>query len=361
MPIWKITPEGPAKVDETQLEQEELLERHLEDWLVADPSLFGEPLLVIGRQVVIPDVRDQLDLLALDPEGNAVVIELKRGKLKDPVDMQALRYASYISKWQFEDFEKEATAYLEARSDPDFNFNELYEEFCREAGVDEAPDLNSDQRLILVGSEVRDKLGSVALWLHDHNIDIKVIEIEAYRQDEVILVQPRVIIPLPVSRFLDTGRAPRGEVSRPWKTDGKSWHLDRRCSASTRAMLLKLNDLIRDNLEVDGPRWNQKFYVSYRVDSGIWLAVVTRTGALNLNFVVSASAFDQADLASRLSVEQFVREDSLADKFGLPSSVLIRKRGESTDRVTLRIKEDFHLKSQAFVEFLQEAHEAFPR
>jgi len=29
----------------------------------------------------------------------------------------------------------------------------MCEEFCAEAGIDEVPDLNSDQRLIIVGSE----------------------------------------------------------------------------------------------------------------------------------------------------------------------------------------------------------------
>src|SRR5215210_6119605 len=101
MPIWKITDQGPIRIPETKLKQEKLLEEKLEDWVVRDPSLLGEPLMIIGRQVIIPDVKDRLDILALDPQGNAVIVELKRGELSNPVDMQALRYASYISKWQF--------------------------------------------------------------------------------------------------------------------------------------------------------------------------------------------------------------------------------------------------------------------
>src|SRR5579885_296377 len=103
MPIWKITATGPSRVAPVSLSSE-ILEEHLEDWIATDSSILGEPLLIIGRQLIIPDVKDRLDLLALDPQGKAVIIELKRGKLKDPVDMQALRYASYISKWSFEDF-----------------------------------------------------------------------------------------------------------------------------------------------------------------------------------------------------------------------------------------------------------------
>src|SRR5256885_1691077 len=121
MPLWKITEAGPKLLPETRLNEEKLLEKHLEDWIAADPSLLGEPLLVIGRQVLIPDTKDRLDLLALDSQGAAVIIELKRGLLKDPVDVQALRYASYISKWHFEDFENIAINYLNKVGDPDFN------------------------------------------------------------------------------------------------------------------------------------------------------------------------------------------------------------------------------------------------
>ena len=127
MPIWKITERGPTKIPETKFKQEKLLEEKLEDWIVADPTILGEPLLVIGRQVLIPDTRDRLDILAVDPLGNAVIVELKRGHLKDPVDVQALRYASYISKWRFEDFENQARNFFGKVGDPDFNFNSLYD------------------------------------------------------------------------------------------------------------------------------------------------------------------------------------------------------------------------------------------
>jgi len=362
MSIWKITSKGPIKVAETKLKNEKLLEESLESWVLADPAMLGEPLLIIGRQVLIPDVWDKLDILALDPQGNSVIIELKRGKLKDPVDMQALRYASYISKWQFEDFENQARIYLKKQSDPDFNFNELFEQFCSDAGIDEVPDINSDQRMIVVGSEVKDKLGSVALWLRDHKIDIKVIEVEIYKEGENIFVQPQIIIPIPVSKFKDTGRTSRGDVSQPWISDGRNWHLEKRCSTKTKEMFLILDDLIHDNLEeVDGPYWNQKFYISYRVRNFNWLAIGTQSSTLILNFLVKAGSFVQDDLAKQLNVQIFDKADSLTEKLGLPSSVNIQNRNDNSDRITLRIKDEFNLESESFLDFLRIAYKAFPK
>ena len=152
MPIWKITPNGPTSIHKIDLSKEGLLEQQLEDWILANSSFLAEPLLIIGRQVVIPDVKDRIDLLALDPQGNTVVVELKRGKLSDPVDMQALRYASYISKWQCEDFENYARKHFSSGQENDFNFNQTFQEFCADAGIEEVPDLNTDQRIILVGT-----------------------------------------------------------------------------------------------------------------------------------------------------------------------------------------------------------------
>jgi len=291
----------------------------------------------------------------------AVVIELKRGKLKDPVDIQALRYASYVSKWRYEDFENLARAHLGRVGDPDFNFNQLYEQFCSDAGVDEVPDLNSDQRVILVGAEVKDKLGSVALWLSEHDVDVKVVEVEVFREGESLLVQPHVIVPLPISRFTDTGRVTRSDPSRPWVADGKTWHLDKRCSPRTRDTLLKLDGIIRDNLEVDGPRWNQKFYVAYRVGNYNWMEVHTHSTTLILRFLVKAGTFEATTLAARLGVQEFDQEDTLSEKLGLPSSVMVQHRNPVTDRVVLRVKEEFDLASEAFLQFLREAHAAFAR
>jgi hypothetical protein len=359
MPIWRVSSDGPTKLPETKLKEEKLLEEHLEDWIVADPTILGEPLLVIGRQVLIPDTKDRLDVLAVDPQGNSVVIELKRGKLRDPVDIQALRYASYMSKWKFEDFENQARNFLGKLGDPEFNFNSIYESFCEDSGVDEIPTLNQDQRMIIVGSAVRDKLGTVALWLREHSIDITVIEVQAYKEGDTVLLQPTTIVPFQVKRFADTGRIrPDGA---PWVADGREWHLQKRCSLRTREVFEKLDKILQGRFDVDGPRWNQKYYVAYRVNNYNWIAVITTPSVLRLDFLVKAGSFNADDLAKKLGVATFDREESLAEKLNLPSSVLVKSRNDATDRVILRIKEAFDLESSAFAEFLDAAYKACPK
>ena len=359
MPIWKIGNTGPARVQETKLKNENYLEEHLEGWIMSDPTILGEPLMILGRQVLIPDMKDRLDLLALDPKGNAVIIEIKRGRLKDPVDMQAMRYASYISKWTFDDFENLARQNRKGKEES--NFYDDFEAFCIDSGVDDIPDLNHDQRLIIVGSEVKDKLGSVALWLHEHDIDIKVVEVEVFKEGQDILIQPQIIIPLPISRFSETGARKRKTGDEPWLLDGKIWHLEKRCSPETRKMLEKLDQIFQENLDVDGPKWDQKGYISYKVNGYNWLTVETHTRLLYVIVRVQKGAFKSSTLAKKLNIQEYASDDPLADKLGQPSSVAVKEKNESIDRITIRVKDDFDMDNPSLVEFLQKAFQKSPK
>lgn len=360
MGLWKITDNGPTKVKETKLKKEKLLEEKLEDWIAKDASILGEPLLIVGRQVLIPDIKDRLDLLAFDPQGNAVIIELKRGKLKDPVDIQSMRYASYISKWSFEDFENLARNHMDKVSDPEFNFNAIYESFCEDAGIDETPDLNKDQRVIILGGSVKDKLGSVALWLLEHGIDIKVIEVHAYKDGDSIIIEPNTVIPFQVSRFEATGGVKK-DGSSPWLKDGKSWHLDKRCSMKTRALFNRLDQIVQKNFDVDGPKWNQKLYVAYKINNYNWISVITSSMTLRLDFLVKAKSFNSDDVANKLGIVTFDKEESMSEKMGLPSSIIIKNINEISDRMYIRVKEDFDIETDEFIKFLKDAYNAFPK
>ncbi len=353
MSFWKITNNNkPEKVSATKLKNEHILEKHLEDWIESSIDILGEALLIIGRQVIIPEVKDRLDLLALDPKGNAVIIELKRGKMTDPIDMQALRYASYISKWDFTDFENQAKSYLNNREE--FNFNEYFENFCIQSGVDEIPDINTNQRIIIAGSEVKDKLGSVALWLYEHNIDIKVIEIDSFKEGDTLLIQPRIIIPLAINKFSEIGKATKGDVSKPWLSSGKSWHLEKRMKLKTKEMFLLLDNIIRDSLTVQGPSYEQKFYITYQSGNYNWLVVRSHANFLVLQFSIKTNSMDKSLIAKQLEIEVFDADDTLSEKLNLPSSIYLKKRNETSDRILLRIKDDFDLQKPAFLSFLKD-------
>lgn len=71
--LWRID-DGIQQVKLGDMPSEEQLEALLE----RDPTILGERLLIIGRQIQT-DRGKRLDLLGIDSEGALRVLELKRG------------------------------------------------------------------------------------------------------------------------------------------------------------------------------------------------------------------------------------------------------------------------------------------
>jgi len=71
---------------------------HLQEWLANEPIALGEELLIIQKEFDgFDDTKERLDLLALDKEGNVVIIENKLDDSGRDVVWQSLKYASYCS------------------------------------------------------------------------------------------------------------------------------------------------------------------------------------------------------------------------------------------------------------------------
>ncbi|MGC7862607.1 hypothetical protein [Vibrio anguillarum] len=67
--------------------------KHLQEWLAHQPDALGEELLIIQKEFDgFDDTRERLDLLALDKDGNLVIIENKLDDSGRDVVWQALKY-----------------------------------------------------------------------------------------------------------------------------------------------------------------------------------------------------------------------------------------------------------------------------
>ena len=71
---------------------------HLQEWLAHEPMALGEELLIVQKEFDgFDDTKERLDLLALDKDGNLVIIENKLDDSGRDVVWQALKYVSYCS------------------------------------------------------------------------------------------------------------------------------------------------------------------------------------------------------------------------------------------------------------------------
>ncbi|MCE5211527.1 MAG: endonuclease NucS [Deltaproteobacteria bacterium] len=90
--IWKVG-EKPASLSEVSLGTEAMLEKMIYE----DPNILSDRWMLIGRQV--PTAHGgKIDLLALNQDGQIIVIELKRDLTPREVVAQALDYASWVQK-----------------------------------------------------------------------------------------------------------------------------------------------------------------------------------------------------------------------------------------------------------------------
>src|SRR5258707_13566533 len=74
--VWEIDGRKIAARDNAVFAQSHR-EDQLEEWIEQNPEILGENLLVIARQLNIPEV-GRLDLLCVDSNGKVVIVELKR-------------------------------------------------------------------------------------------------------------------------------------------------------------------------------------------------------------------------------------------------------------------------------------------
>jgi hypothetical protein len=92
MGLWRAEGDQLARITSTSIG----LESRLETYIESDPSILGQPLLIIGRQVPTSHA-GFIDLLALDQAGAVHVLELKRDKTPRDVTAQVLDYGSWVS------------------------------------------------------------------------------------------------------------------------------------------------------------------------------------------------------------------------------------------------------------------------
>ena len=174
---------------------------NLQEWLANEPDSLGEELLIIQKEFDgFDDTRERLDLLALDKNGNLVVIENKLDDSGKDVVWQALKYASYctnLNKSQIIDIYQD---YLDKYCKGG-DAKALISEFLDGQDLAEVV-LNSgnNQRLMFVAASFRKEVTSTALWLLGHGIQLQCIKVTPFSMGEELLLNIEQVIPTPEAK-----------------------------------------------------------------------------------------------------------------------------------------------------------------
>jgi len=325
--LFRVEQDAVLEVQQTTTTEEAVYESQVETWVSRRPDMLGEKLLIIGRQVGLDGGRDQIDLLALDEEGALVVIELKRDLIGGDADLQGLRYAALIGDWEESDIRKQAEGYWESLGE-ERDFLEETQALCGDEVT-----FNTAQRLILVGRDIKPRLGTMALWLIKQGVDLRVVAIGLLKDEDRVYLQPQVVIPPPAEPKVVLGPT---SSKKPWLMDGESWHLEERCGPEGREILERVIGLVATEIPAaEGPSWSQKLYISWAWKGKGWAFL--HSGAKRAVLDLRKISLSPDEAAERLSYSLFDEDADLKDKFALGSSVASHNDGL---RITLKSKED---------------------
>ena len=175
--VWRLDDESPVPIALTGM----ATEHQLQEIIASNVSIVGPDLMVIGREV--PTAwGGQIDILAIDSDGNLVVIELKRDRTPREVVAQILEYGSWVRHLTSETIAAEF-----------INYQSKYMQSTPPVGIDEAlqtqfnripEELNSYHRLIIVASRLDPATERIVNYLReDYSANLDFVLFQAFEDN----------------------------------------------------------------------------------------------------------------------------------------------------------------------------------
>lgn len=198
---------------------------HLQEWLANQPDALGEELLIIQKEFDgFDETRERLDLLALDKDGNLVVIENKLDDSGRDVTWQALKYTAYVSgltKTQIVDIYQQ---YLDRYA----GGGNATAHICEFMEVEELEEtvLNSgnDQRMIFIAANFRREVTATVLWLLSRGIRAQCFKVTPYTFGEELMIDIQQIIPMPEAEDFMIGMSSKENEEKVVQNTQKKRH-----------------------------------------------------------------------------------------------------------------------------------------
>ena len=192
-----------------------------------NPEVLEEGLLIISEEFGNwHDSNRRIDLLGLDAEGRLVVVELKRGETGNHMDLQAIRYAAMVANMTFQQTVDTYQAYLEKRANEpggvtveEGDAETRVQEHLGIAERDNQAIHTEIPRIILASENFGKELTTCVMWLNDSwlrdaGLEIKCIRLQPHRNDNEILIETSVVIPLPEASEYQTQLGQREQETR---------------------------------------------------------------------------------------------------------------------------------------------------
>ena len=151
--LWRVDAGAPVRVGASGFP----LESRLEDLIQSDPTILGEPLLLIGRQV--PTAHGKfIDLLAMGADGTLHILELKRDRTPRDVVAQVLDYGTWVKALSHSEV-------LDVFADQHQVAFEVA--FAERFGTNPPDELNGGHKLTVIANDVDPATERIVTYLND--------------------------------------------------------------------------------------------------------------------------------------------------------------------------------------------------
>lgn len=173
----------------------DLKEKHIEKWVVGKPEiLFSDPnaVMIIASEIT---GEMQADVMAVDSQGNLIIIEIKRHGSDRNVIGQILDYAAQLSEWQYEEFDKR---WKKDGGESKGDLLVAFQKFIENNSFSEEDFLKNRYLYILAAGE-DESMKRIISWLRDgYGVPIDFVSFGLFRGDNETLLRIGKIDVVPI-------------------------------------------------------------------------------------------------------------------------------------------------------------------
>lgn len=179
--IWKVSNDRLSVLSKSNLD----LEERIHKWIENDIKIILPDAILLGSKVKT-DHSKEIDLLAIDGNGDLIVIELKRGSTPRDVIAQTLDYAAWVSTLKADDI----NAILQKKGRVETIYELLNENY--EDG--EEIEINENQKLLIVASDIDAITERVVGYLSSKGLNINAVTFNYYKDNDTEFIARNFLI-----------------------------------------------------------------------------------------------------------------------------------------------------------------------
>jgi hypothetical protein len=179
--LWKVENNELLEMTSSDLDFEE----RIHEWIEKDLSIILPNAILIGSKIKT-DHGKELDLLAIDENGDLIIIELKRGLTPRDITAQALEYASWVATLDIDNID----SILSKRGIEKSILELLSEEFDNSEDID----INENQKIYIVATSVDFITERICKYLAKNGLKINVITFSYYQSEAKEFIARNVLV-----------------------------------------------------------------------------------------------------------------------------------------------------------------------